>query len=70
MDVMVATIQQASKAGQSVSIVDTFKQQIAAGTIFQKATSGLVARVAHVALTTLLMKQISSMVYDVFYRKH
>eukprot|EP00953_Heterococcus_sp_UTEX-ZZ885_P029383 15599-Heterococcus_DN1.PRE.1 len=72
IDVMVAQIQQvsaielavtepASKAGQAVSVVDTFKAQYAEGGMQQIvgfATRGFGARVAHVALTTALMKTV------------
>jgi hypothetical protein len=52
---------QASKAGQAVSVVDTFKAQYAEGGMQQIvgfATRGFGARVAHVALTTALMKTV------------
>ena len=69
IDVMVATVQQASKAGEGVSAMQVFGERFKDGTLLAFATRGLVARVAHVALTTLLMKTITSMVYDVMYRK-
>jgi len=72
MDVLVATVQQASKAGTKVSLVDTLKEQLAKGGVggsIAFATRGLVARVAHVALTTLMMKTITTRVYDILYRK-
>jgi hypothetical protein len=59
MDVMVAQIQQASKAGQKVSAIDAFRQQMKEGGMGQVvafSTRGLLARVAHVSLTTLVMK--------------
>ncbi|CAM9777281.1 unnamed protein product, partial [Chrysoparadoxa australica] len=55
IDVMVAQMQQASKAGEKVSIVETFKRQHAKGGmegLVGFATRGFCARVAHVALTT------------------
>lgn len=67
IDVLVATIQDAGKAGQKVSIVKTFQEKIAKGGIkglLQYSTRGYVARVAHVGLTTMLMKTVSSAVYD------
>lgn len=69
IDVMVATVQQASKAGQGVSAMQIFGERFRDGTLLTFATRGLVARVAHVALTTLLMKTLTSMVYDAIYRK-
>lgn len=45
MDVMVATFQGAGSAGKKLSMVDTFKGIMAKG----HATSGLMARVAHVS---------------------
>ena len=70
MDVVVAIKQSAAKAGKQVSLVETFREQIAAGGVggtMRFATKGLVARVTHVALTTLAMKTISSWVYDALY---
>ena len=71
IDVMVATVQQANKAGQRVGIWETYKAQLQQGGMkgtFGFATRGLVARVAHVALTTLMMKTIASKVYDLLLR--
>lgn len=70
MDVVVAIKQSAAKAGKAVSLVDTFSEQIKAGGVggtLRFATKGLLARVFHVALTTLAMKTISSKVYDIIY---
>ena len=70
MDVVVAIKQSAAKAGKQVSLVETFREQIAAGGVggtLRFATKGLAARVMHVALTTLAMKTISSWVYDFLY---
>ena len=67
LDVMVAQIQQASKAGESVGVWQTFRAQIAEGGVGQVlafSTRGFVARTAHVALTTVLMKTSTSYVYD------
>ena len=55
MDVMVAQIQQASKAGQKVSAVEAFRAQMKEGglsAVLSFSTRGLIARVAHVSLTT------------------
>ncbi len=60
LDVMVATLQGAGSAGKKASLAETFQKQYAAGHL----TKGLVARVAHVALTTMLMKNITTAVYD------
>jgi hypothetical protein len=70
LDVLVATFQQAGSAGKKVSVMQTFRDQIAAGGVggsIKFATRGLAARVAHVSLTTLMMKTITSWVYDVLY---
>jgi hypothetical protein len=70
MDVLVATKQQAGSAGKKVGVMQTFRDQIAAGGIggsISFATRGLMARTVHVAATTLLMKEISSVVYDLLY---
>lgn len=67
IDVMVATIQDAGKAGQQVSIMKTFQDKIAQGGmrgLVEYSTRGYVARVAHVGLTTMLMKTVSSAVYQ------
>jgi hypothetical protein len=55
MDVMVAQIQQASKAGQKVSAIDAFRAQMKEGGVMgvlRFSMRGLVARIAHVSLTT------------------
>lgn len=70
IDVVVAIKQSAAKAGTNVSLVETFREQIAKGGVagtLAFSTKGLAARVMHVALTTLAMKTISSKVYDVLY---
>lgn len=67
IDVLVATIQDAGKAGQKVSIMQTFQEKLAKGGVkglLAYSTRGYVARVAHVGLTTMLMKTVSSAVYD------
>jgi Mitochondrial carrier protein len=55
MDVMVAQIQQASKAGQKVSAVEAFKTQMKEGGVMgvlSFSMRGLIARIGHVSLTT------------------
>jgi len=66
IDVMVATIQQANKAGQKVSVIEIYKEQLKTGGIkgtLQLSTRGLVARVTHVAITTVMLKNVSSWCY-------
>ena len=67
LDVMVAQIQQAGKAGQDVSVAQTFRAELRAGgweRVAGFATRGFCARVMHVATTTALMKTATSFVYD------
>ncbi|KAH7460400.1 hypothetical protein PRIC1_006913 [Phytophthora ramorum] len=67
MDVMVAQIQQASKAGVKVSVVELFRQQYRAGGMNQMlsfGTTGFVARLIHASFTTMIMKTGTSVVYD------
>lgn len=64
IDVMVATIQQAGKSGKKVSVAETLRSQGGAMGMVRFATRGLGARVAHVAMTTLMMKTVTSAVYD------
>ena len=67
LDVMVAQIQQAGKAGQDVSVLETFKEELRAGgweRVAGFATRGFLARVAHVATTTAMMKTATSFVYE------
>lgn len=69
MDVLVATFQSQAKAGQTVSIASVLKEKIANGGVkglLQYSTKGYVARVAHVAATTLLMKSVSTAVYEAY----
>ena len=69
MDVLVAQIQQASKAGQKVSALEAFRAQMREGgvmAVLAFSTRGLVARVAHVSLTTVLMKTGSSYAYSLW----
>jgi hypothetical protein len=70
LDVLVATKQQAGSAGKKVGALQTFRDQVAAGGLggtLKFATRGLGARCLHVSLTTLMMKTITSWVYDVLY---
>lgn len=72
IDVLVATIQDASKAGEKVRVMDVWKERIASGgirSLVEYSTRGYLARVAHVALTTLLMKTVSSQVYAWYQEK-
>jgi len=72
IDVLVATIQDAGKAGQKVSIAKTFQDKLSRGGVkglLAYSTRGYVARVAHVGLTTMLMKTVSSAVYDRYRRE-
>ncbi len=71
VDVTVSIIQDATKAGQKVSFVSIYKEQLSKGipAMLQMSTRGLMARVAHVAMTTMLMKTVTSNVYDLIYRR-
>ena len=69
MDVLVATFQSSAKAGQKVSIMEVWKEKMAQGGVtgvLKYSSKGYVARVAHVAATTLLMKSVSTAVYDLY----
>lgn len=69
MDVMVAQIQQASKAGQKVSAIDAFKAQMkegGIGAVVSFSMRGLVARVGHVSLTTVVMKTGTEYAYGIY----
>lgn len=69
IDVMVAQIQQASKAGTKVGVLETFRQEFKAGGMKQVAgfaTTGLVVRVLHVSFTTMIMKTATSVVYEAY----
>eukprot|EP00455_Lapot_gusevi_P030519 TRINITY_DN3285_c0_g1_i1.p1 TRINITY_DN3285_c0_g1~~TRINITY_DN3285_c0_g1_i1.p1 ORF type:complete len:308 (-),score=115.95 TRINITY_DN3285_c0_g1_i1:173-1096(-) len=77
IDIIVANIQQAAKAGQKVNIGEIFREQARKHSGWQgmmKATTrGLVARVVHVAITTSLMKTVCSALvkqYEQFQKKH
>lgn len=62
LDVMVASMQSAGAAGKRMGIYETFRKQYDSGHI----TRGLVARIAHVALTTMVMKNVTVAVYDAY----
>jgi hypothetical protein len=66
IDVTVAMIQQADKAGKKVSVLqiygDAFRSGGVASTL-KMSTRGLVPRVTHVALTVMMMKNVSSWAY-------
>lgn len=67
LDVIVATMQSAGKAGQKVGILSIWKEQMAEKGLMglvQYSTRGTIARTLHVGLTTMMMKTISSIVYD------
>ncbi len=69
IDVMVAQIQQASKAGQKVGIIDTFRAQLKEGGVMGTlsfSTRGFIARTLHVSLTTVIMKTGSSYIYSIW----
>merc|ERR1712087_448238 len=72
IDVMVATIQQADKKGQKVSVVQIYREELRTKGVkgmVALSTRGLVPRVAHVAMTVMIMKTVSSWIYDVVTRK-
>mmetsp|Transcript_12555 Transcript_12555/g.18997 ORF Transcript_12555/g.18997 Transcript_12555/m.18997 type:complete len:310 (+) Transcript_12555:133-1062(+) len=73
IDVMVATIQQADKKGEKVSVMKIMRtklQQHGFVGVMQLSTRGLIPRVAHVALTVMLMKTMSSWIYEVVTKKN
>lgn len=70
MDVLVAAKQSAGAAGKKVSVMETFQAKIKEGGLAATvaySTRGLAARVAHVAATTMAMKNITTLVYDIIY---
>jgi len=72
IDVMVATIQQSDKKGQKVSVVQIYREELRTKGVkgmVALSTRGLVPRVAHVAMTVMIMKTVSSWIYDVVTRK-
>lgn len=69
LDVLVATFQSSAKAGQKVSVMAVWREKMAAGGVtgvIKYSSKGYVARVAHVAATTLLMKSVSTAVYELY----
>lgn len=70
VDVTVAMTQAANKAGQKVSVIELYREKMREGfgETLRMSTRGLAARCAHVALTTMLMKDITSYVYSALYR--
>eukprot|EP00126_Sphaerothecum_destruens_P002673 Sdes_comp16103_c0_seq2m5320 len=67
LDVIVATIQQSSKAGLKTSTLSIFKEQFSTKGfrgIFLFSSRGFLARVVHVAITTMLMKNMTHYVYN------
>ena len=59
-----AQTQSAAKAGKKVNVMEMIREQGGVGNVIAFSTRGLVARVAHVALTTMMMKTVTSIVYD------
>lgn len=71
LDVIVSTMQQASKAGKKVSVIEMFAEQAKAGGLSQVlafSTRGLMVRVLHASLTTFMMKFVTTKVYDAVVR--
>lgn len=69
VDVIVASMQSAAKAGQKTSIIGLWKEQIQSGgvgSLIKYSSRGFVARIVHVGATTLLMKEVSTAVYSLF----
>merc|ERR1712087_874464 len=67
IDVCVATIQQSDKKGEKVSVVEIYKRELKEKGVrgmVRLSTRGLVPRVAHVAMTVMIMKTVSSKIYD------
>lgn len=70
LDVLVATVQDAKKAGQRVRLADVFREHTRDGGVRQLleySTRGVMMRVLHVGLTTLLMKTAASAVYKALF---
>ena len=67
IDVLVAQVQQASQAGKRVRITELWANARAQGGlagVVRFSSRGFYARVAHVALTTLMMKTCASSIYE------
>ncbi|KNC82179.1 hypothetical protein SARC_05537 [Sphaeroforma arctica JP610] len=72
LDVMVATVQTHTKAGQKVRLLGTgssILQSGGIGALVAFSTRGFVARATHVGLATLLMKTITSKLYELMQSK-
>lgn len=72
LDVAVAQAQQASQSGKKTSSIALFTkrlQEVGVKETCAFATAGLVPRVAHVAISTLLMKSVTSWVYQKYQGK-
>lgn len=72
MDVATSQIQQASKAGQRVSIYELFASQVREGgfeQVWNFAMRGFTARLLHVAFTTVVMKTVVGIVFDLLFSK-
>ena len=70
MDVLVAGKQSAGSAGKKMGVWETLQEKVKEkgwGGLAAYSTRGLVARCIHVALTTLMMKSMTTVVYDVLY---
>mmetsp|Transcript_47708 Transcript_47708/g.123710 ORF Transcript_47708/g.123710 Transcript_47708/m.123710 type:complete len:310 (-) Transcript_47708:164-1093(-) len=61
LDVLVANIQKASEGGKKTELVRLLREQG-----LGLATKGFVARVAHVAITTMVVKTVSSRIYEAY----
>lgn len=71
LDVLVAKTQDAKKAGVKVSAWKLFSDQLEKegwGGLRNNYMKGFEARLAHVCLTTVVMKTIEPIVYDVFFK--
>jgi hypothetical protein len=70
LDVLVAKTQDAKKAGQSVSALTLFQEQLKEegwGGLRDSYMRGFEARLAHVCFTTVVMKTGSGLMYDFLY---
>ena len=70
LDVLVAKSQDAKKAGEAVSAWDMFKAELDEkgwSGLGKSYMNGFEARLAHVCLTTIVMKTFAPIVYDMLY---
>jgi len=70
MDVLVAGKQSAGSAGKKMGVWETLQEKVKEkgwGGLAAYSTRGLVARCIHVALTTLMMKSMTTVVYDLLW---